>query len=89
MRIARVTSFQCFSNTCWKKPLKSNSSPIGAIIATAINNKINPKNVSGRKRALRSTIYSGAGKKDCIILSNSSDKIITPVDSIMLCINVS
>ena len=89
MRIARVTSFQCFSNTCWKKPLKSNSSPIGAIIATAINNKTNPKNVSGRKRALRSTIYSGAGKKDCIILSNSSDKIITPVDSIILCIKVS
>ena len=36
---AFVTSFQCFSSICCKKPLNNNSSPSGAIITTAINNK--------------------------------------------------
>ena len=46
---ALVISFQCFSRTCCKKPLNNNSSPKGATITTAVNNKKNPVMLSGCK----------------------------------------
>ena len=80
-RMARVTSFQYFSRNCCKNPRKSNSSPNGAIIATAINSKINPNMVSGSSKPFRSTIYSGAGRIIWMILSNSSDRMMSPMEN--------
>ena len=53
---ALVMSFQCFSSTCCKNPLNNNSSPRGATITTAVNNKTNPVMLSGCKSPFRSRI---------------------------------
>ena len=60
--MALVTSFQCFSSICCKNPLNSNSSPSGAITATAMNSKMNPAMLSGCNIPFRSRMYSGGGR---------------------------